>query len=91
MVAAKSPNLSAIVSHRTWELSGAELVQKLREANSQVPIVMVSGIDRTGEAVAAGATRFLLYDEWLRIGTVVAELLNCDTAARAGRNVSQRN
>ena len=36
---------------------------------------MVSGIDRAAEAVAAGANLFLNYDEWLRIGTVVAELL----------------
>jgi hypothetical protein len=32
---------------------------------------MVSGIDRSEAALAAGANAFLPYDEWLRIGTVV--------------------
>jgi hypothetical protein len=36
---------------------------------------MVSGLDRTQTAIEAGATTFLSYDAWLRIGTVVAELV----------------
>lgn len=36
---------------------------------------MISGIDRTKNALEAGATRFHNYDEWLRIGTVVGEML----------------
>ena len=36
---------------------------------------MISGIDRTREALAAGATRFLNYDEWLRIGAVISDVL----------------
>jgi CheY-like chemotaxis protein len=72
---AKRGGLSAIISHRTTEMLGVELVEKFREADLVVPIVMVSGIDRTQPALAAGADRFLLYDEWLRIGTVVQELL----------------
>jgi hypothetical protein len=35
----------------------------------------VSGFDRSQVALAAGATAFLNYDEWLRIGTVVSDLL----------------
>lgn len=72
---ARRGGLTAIVSHRTTEMLGVELVEKFREANVTVPIVMVSGIDRTKPALAAGADRFLLYDEWLRIGTVVQELI----------------
>lgn len=72
---ARAQDLAVIVTHRTREYFGTELVQKFREANSTVPIVMVSGIERTEPALAAGADRFLLYDEWLRIGTVVKELL----------------
>jgi CheY-like chemotaxis protein len=67
--------LTAIISHRTVEMLGVELIEKFRETDLTVPIVMVSGIDRTGPALAAGADRFLLYDEWLRIGTVVQELI----------------
>ena len=47
----------------------------LRLTNAVVPIVMVSGLDRTKSAIEAGATAFLSYDAWLRIGTVVSELL----------------
>jgi CheY-like chemotaxis protein len=68
-------DLAAIVTHRTAEYFGTELVKKFREVNATVPIVMVSGIERTGPALAAGADRFMLYDEWLRIGTIVKDLL----------------
>jgi hypothetical protein len=54
---------------------GVELVEAFRKINPSVPIVMVSGIERTTPALAAGADRFLLFDEWLRIGTIVQELL----------------
>jgi len=68
-------DLSAIVTHRTREYFGTELVEKFRAVNPAVPIVMVSGIERTRPALAAGADRFMLYDEWLRIGTIVKDLL----------------
>lgn len=67
---------AAIVVHRTAEVDGVTLIGLLRRSLPVVPIVMVSGIDRTVQALAAGATRFLHYDEWLRIGTVVAQLLD---------------
>ncbi len=67
--------LTAIISHRTTEMLGTELVERFREVNPGVPLVMVSGIDRTEPALIAGADRFLLYDEWLTIGTVVQEVL----------------
>jgi hypothetical protein len=51
------------------------MVGQLRLRDIDVPIVMVSGIDRTGPALAAGADRFLLYDEWLMLGTLVKDLL----------------
>ncbi len=71
----KTTELAAIITHRTREYYGTELVEKLRGANAIVPIVMVSGIERTAPALAAGADRFMLYDEWLRIGTLVKELI----------------
>lgn len=72
---ARRGGLAAIVTHRTREFYGTELVSKFRAANPEVPIVMVSGIERTEPALAAGADRFLLYDEWLRIGAVVKEAI----------------
>src|SRR3954451_5846037 len=62
--------LDAIVVHRLWDMDGATLIRTLRHINQDVPIIAVSGIDRAQEAIAAGASRFVLYDEWLRIGTV---------------------
>ena len=84
LAAAENEGPAAIIVHRTGETSGLELIPQLREANRSVPIVMVSGIDRTPEALAAGATYFLNYDEWLRIGTVVAGLLAFSTANGSG-------
>jgi two-component system chemotaxis response regulator CheB len=67
--------LDAVVVHRAAEVDGMTLLRELRQANDSVPIVMVSGIDRTKQALEAGATTFLSYDAWLRIGTVVGELI----------------
>lgn len=72
---ARHEGLAAIVTHRSTEIPGLKLVPLLREANPLVPIIMVSGANRRVEAIAAGADEFLLYDEWLRIGTVVAGLI----------------
>jgi CheY-like chemotaxis protein len=68
--------LDVIVVHRAESVSGVDVIRMLREVTDSVPIIMVSGIDRSVEALAAGANFFLSYDEWLRIGTVVAELLS---------------
>jgi len=69
-------DIDVIVVHRTAGVIGVDLIRMLREVSGTVPIIMVSGIDRSTEAIAAGANFFLSYDEWLRIGTVVAELLS---------------
>jgi CheY-like chemotaxis protein len=71
----RTVELDAIITHRTREYYGTELVEKFRQVNERVPIVMVSGIERSALALAAGADRFMLYDEWLRIGTLVKDLL----------------
>ncbi|MDO8545215.1 MAG: response regulator [Opitutaceae bacterium] len=72
---AATERLDAIVTHRAWEVDGLTLIRELRQANPSVPIVMVSGIDRSEPARAAGATSFLNYDEWLRLGAVVADII----------------
>ena len=72
---ARNGSFSAIVTHRTFEFDGIALVALLRSANPTVPILMVSGMDRATAAVKAGATRFMSYDEWLRVGNVMADLL----------------
>jgi CheY-like chemotaxis protein len=80
---AKLDDLSAIVAHRAADMDGISLIRELRAANPHVIIVMVSGLDRTLLAVRAGATCFLNYDEWLRVGTLVMELLARAAAAKS--------
>jgi DNA-binding NtrC family response regulator len=70
---ARTQDVACIITHRTFETPGADLVRQLREVDPDVPIVMVSGLDREKAAMAAGATSFLSYDEWLRIGTIVEQ------------------
>jgi DNA-binding NarL/FixJ family response regulator len=82
---ARTLDLAGIVTHRTFETRGAELVRQLRNVAPEVPIVMVSGRDRAKVAATAGATSFLHYDEWLRIGTVVETHLEERQANGAGR------
>lgn len=72
---ARRADTTAVITHRATEMTGLSLVRQLRAANPSVPIVMVSSMDRREAALVAGATTFLLYDEWLRIGTVVAALI----------------
>lgn len=67
----RTGNITAVITHRTFEVAGADLVRVFRAIDAQLPIVMVSGIDREEAAVHAGASSFLHYDEWLRIGSVV--------------------
>jgi CheY-like chemotaxis protein len=83
LVMAKTSDLAAIISHRTTETAGISLLRELRQINPGVPMVMVSGVDRRELALAAGADRFLLYDEWLRIGTIVDELIAQKASAMA--------
>src|SRR3954468_24737650 len=47
---ARTQPLAAVVTHRTFETRGAELVRQLRAVDPEVPIVMVSGIDKETEA-----------------------------------------
>lgn len=81
MVAAGAGNFDVIVAHRAVDLDGLTLVRMFRKVSPQVPILMLSGIDRTEAALEAGATRFHNYDAWLLVGTVIAEMLSPAPAA----------
>lgn len=67
--------VAAIVLHRTDESDAVALIHAFKAAAPQVPIVAVSGVDRSEALLRAGAAGFLNYDEWLRIGTVVHNVL----------------
>jgi DNA-binding NtrC family response regulator len=73
--AIESSRHDAIVLHRTEELSCVELLHVFRKLDPVVPIIAVSGVDRTAETMAAGATAFLSYEEWLRVGMFLQEIL----------------
>lgn len=77
---ARTQDVACVIAHRTFDTTGADLVRAIRDVDPDVPIVMVSGIDRAQAALDAGATSFLNYDEWLRIGTI-AETHMRDRAA----------
>lgn len=67
--------LTAVIVHRATEMTGIAMLGEIRAVAPKTPLVMVSSIDRRDAALAIGADAFLLYDEWLRIGTVVATLM----------------
>lgn len=52
-----------------------EFLQALRRTHPAVPIIAVSGVERSTKALTAGATRFVLAGEWLTLGTLMQELM----------------
>ena len=71
----KQEKWDAVIVHRSADLDGIEVTRQLRELDAHIIIVMVSGRPKEKEALAAGANLFLQYDQWLLVGTLVAELL----------------
>src|ERR1043165_8037183 len=63
-VLAEQNHLEAVIVHRAVGATGIELIRGIRERSRRVPIIMVSGLDRRAEATAAGADRFVPFDEW---------------------------
>ena len=83
VLTARSEKLDAIVVHRAGEITGLDLVSMLRKIAPHLPVVYVSGIDRSVEAQEAGATAFLNYDAWLGLGTLVAGLIGQGSSSSA--------
>ncbi|MES2695931.1 MAG: response regulator [Verrucomicrobiota bacterium] len=76
ILTARAEKLAAIIVHRAGEMTGIELLPHLRKVAPDTPIIYVSGIDRSRQAMEAGATAFLNYDAWLGLGTLVARLMD---------------
>jgi response regulator RpfG family c-di-GMP phosphodiesterase len=72
---AKAEPLTAIVMHRTMEDDASALTSTMRRLNPDAVIIVVSGVDRSESVLRAGATGFLNFEEWLRLGTLVANAL----------------
>lgn len=67
---------SAVLVHRTLEADQIQAIQRIRAEQPNIPIVALSGDEkRESDALKAGATKFLHYDRWLIIGTVLADLM----------------
>ena len=91
LLAASSEDYDLIIAHRTTDLDGLTTIRMLRKVSPTVPILMISGIDRSQEAIEAGATAFHSYDQWLLIGGVAAELIATGASVTAsGSNGPQR-
>ena len=82
--------VAAVVVHRARDLGGILLIEQLRGANATVPILCVSGVDLKSEALKAGANAYLPYDAWLRVGSVVAELISSKSNEEASASDEKR-
>lgn len=76
LAAVQRDNPTAIIVHRSYDCDGPSIIRILRKVKPDTPIIMVSGRESCPEAIEAGANAFLNYDAWLRIGTVVEEVLS---------------
>jgi len=65
---------AVVLLHRTPNLEGPELVRCVREVQSRVPVVALGNPAVAKQSIAAGASQFLDYEAWLRLGTTVKEL-----------------
>jgi DNA-binding NarL/FixJ family response regulator len=77
---AASLHLDAVVLHRAEDGDAVEVTKAVRSVNTATPIIVVSGIDRSESVLAAGATGFLNFDQWLMLGAVVGNSLAVKTA-----------
>jgi CheY-like chemotaxis protein len=78
--------LDAVVLHRTEEDDAVSVIRTLRKLEQDLVIIAVSGIDRSEQVLAAGATGFMNYDQWLMIGSVVANALKHAAPRSASKN-----
>lgn len=81
LAAIQTAPVDVAICHRLEGHDGSTIVGLLRQANPVVPIIMVSGINRSLEARKAGANAFVNFDEWLTLGTVVERFLTAKPPA----------
>jgi DNA-binding NtrC family response regulator len=63
-----------VLTHRTAKLAGAELVRSIRDLHPRVPIIAMGDPGEEAKVLAAGATGYLDYAAWLRLGLLVKSL-----------------
>jgi DNA-binding response OmpR family regulator len=72
---ATDESIELYVVHRVPGEEAASVVRRIKAARPNAPVIMVSAIDRSKDAISAGADAFLLFDQWLMIGITAERLL----------------
>jgi DNA-binding response OmpR family regulator len=75
VVEAQDASVSVAVLHRSSDMDGLPLIERIRAANSSIPILYLATSSQESAAVRCGATKFLHYDKWLLVGEIVSGLL----------------
>jgi len=65
---------TVVLLHRTPQLEGAALIRSVRALHRRVLIVALGDPAIAGQAIEAGATCFLEYAAWLRLGPMIKDL-----------------
>lgn len=69
-----------VIVHKAADEIGVNVVRELRVGRPHLPILMFSSADHQKAAMAAGATRFLQIDEWLKLRQILDTILDVDGA-----------
>lgn len=75
VLATQAGHFSGAVVNITGAGDALRLVSVLRSVNPRMPIIALCTVDRSVDAFAVGASRFLLNAEWLMVGTLMAEVI----------------
>lgn len=86
----RAADFSGVVVHFGGSPEIRGFVENLRKIAPLLPILSLSGFDRSIDALAAGTSRFLPADQWLMIGSVMQDLLANATSERRARTPDQR-
>lgn len=78
---ARDSALTAAIVHRASDADGLPLIEMLRTANPVLPLILISSADDRAAAFDAGASAYLTYDSWVRIGAVVEDVLRTSPVA----------
>lgn len=75
LLGAQAQHCTGAVVNITGAGNALRLISILRTVSPRIPIIAVCAVDRSIDAFAAGASRFLLSGEWLMLGPVMAEVI----------------
>lgn len=75
VLAPQALHCNGAVVNITGAGAALRLVSALRNANPKLPIVAICAVDRSVDAFAVGASRFLLSTEWLMIGAMLSDVI----------------